>query len=518
MNDWSQGYATALPYTYGFHRELAPTLLSVALLARGVQHSAEPLRYRFCELGCGRGLDCNILAAANPDAEFWAVDFNPAHIADARELARAAGNDNVQFFEADFDAFGRMDLPQFDFVVLHGVYTWVSPENRAALVQFLGAHLRPGGVAYVSYNALPGWAQLQPLGRLIHELVDAGKGPIDARVSSAIRLAGSLRNAGANYFSANPQAGPLLDDIAGRSDAYVVHEFCNRDWTPLFHADVARAMAAIKLEFAASADLRDHVASLDLTPEQAALLRGAGTETQREMLRDFMVQRRLRRDVYVKGARDLPPAAARAQWAGLRLALVVPRNAVPEGVSGAADKVLIQTDVHLPIVDRLAKGPATVAALCAADARIAALDATTLHEALLLLMGAGVVEPCAPVEGEAARAQSTRRLNRAILERARWSGDIQTLASPVTGNGLHVARHDQLFLLAALEGQADAAAFAAATLAAQGVQVARDGRALTSLDEIRVELGLRYSRFVRDTLPLLRQLGIAQTGASAPVA
>lgn len=508
-NDWSQGYATALPYTYGFHRELAPPLLATALLARGVMHGAEPQRYRLCELGCGRGLDCNILAAANPDAEFWAADFNPAHIADARQLAAAAGLDNVHFFEAGFEAFVAQDLPTFDFVVLHGVYTWVSPENRAAIERFLARHLRPGGVAYLSYNALPGWAQMQPLGRLIHELVDAGSGPIDGRVADALQVAGTLRNADAHYFRANPQAGPLLDDVARRSDAYIVHEFCNRDWTPLFHADVARAMATIKLEFAASADLCDHVDALDLTPEQADLLRDATSTTQREMLRDFMVQRRLRRDVYVKGARELPPAGASLQWGALRLALVVPRNEVPDGVDGAAGRLAFKAEAHGVLLDALANGPATVTDLRVTDARMAALDDAALREALLLLIGAGYVDPCMPADGDAVRVVTTRQLNRAILERARWSGEIRHLASPVTGSGVEVARHDQLFLLAEQDREADAAVFAVSALAAQGVQIMRDGRVLAAQSEILEELRARHARFVSQTRPLLQSLGIA---------
>lgn len=507
-NDWSQGYATALPYTYGFHRELAPPLLAAALLARGVLHSAEPRRYRLCELGCGRGLDCNILAAANPEAEFWAVDFNPAHIADARELASAAGIANVHFFEAGFEAFTEQDLPAFDFVVLHGVYTWVSPENRTAIEKFLARHLRPGGVVYLSYNALPGWAQMQPLGRLIHELVNAGQGPIDDCVAEALQVAGALRNADAHYFRANPQAGPLLDDVARRSDAYIVHEFCNRDWTPLFHADVARAMAAIKLEFAASADLCDHVEALDLTPEQADLLRGVATTTQREMLRDFIVQRRLRRDVYVKGARELPPAGASLQWDALRLALVVPRNEVPDGIDGAAGRLTFDAEVHGAVLDALGRGPAAVADLRATEPRVAALGDAVLRDALLALIGAGYIDPCVSVVGDVSRAASAQRLNRAILERARWSGEIRHLASPVTGSGVDVSRHDQLFLLAEQCREPDAAAFAASALAAQGVQLVRDGRVLVAEGEVIDELRARHTRFLSHIRPLLQQLGI----------
>lgn len=55
------------------------------------------------------------------------------------------------------------DLPAFDCVMLHGVYSWVGPETRRAVVRFLDRFLKPGGVAYVSYNSLAGWVQLLPM-------------------------------------------------------------------------------------------------------------------------------------------------------------------------------------------------------------------------------------------------------------------------------------------------------------------------------------------------------------------
>ena len=204
--------------------------------------------------------------------------------------------------------------------------------------------------------------------------------------------------------------------------------------------------------------------------------------------------------------RELPPAAARLQWDALRLALVVPRNAIPDGIDGAAGRLALSEHVHGAVLDALARGPSTLSALRASD-RLAALGDDTLREALLLLMGAGYVDPCPAIVDDAA-AGSTQRLNRAILERARWSGEIRHLASPVTGSGIEVSRHDQLFLLCEWLQEPDPAAFAAAALAAQGVQVVSNGSVLNAAADILDELRLRHARFTGEIRPLMQQLGL----------
>src|SRR4051812_26521029 len=163
MTDWAGGYIADIEYGAGFYREQAPGTLDAACLIRGL---APPPRrdgrFRYCELGCGQGLTALVLAAANPRAEIVAVDFNPAHIARASDLAAEAGLGNVRFIEAGFADLtgpGAPDLPDFDYIALHGVYSWVSPANRQAIVRFAERRLAPGGLLYVSYNAMPGWIQ-----------------------------------------------------------------------------------------------------------------------------------------------------------------------------------------------------------------------------------------------------------------------------------------------------------------------------------------------------------------------
>src|SRR5262245_11461238 len=103
---------------------------------------------------------------------FVGVDFNPTHIVAARALAESARLANVHFVEASFDDLLEprfADLGEFDIIALHGIYSWVAPSVRRAIVKFADAKLKTGGALYVSYNTAPGWMPRAPLQRLIFE-------------------------------------------------------------------------------------------------------------------------------------------------------------------------------------------------------------------------------------------------------------------------------------------------------------------------------------------------------------
>ncbi len=130
--DWTEGYVAEIEYTSGFYQELAPSLLSFAALVAGYQAPPIDRPFTCFELGCGKGISANLIAAANPAGRFYANDFNPAHIVFARALAADARLENVTFLEKSFAELGGEELPDFDYITLHGVYSWVSAENRRA--------------------------------------------------------------------------------------------------------------------------------------------------------------------------------------------------------------------------------------------------------------------------------------------------------------------------------------------------------------------------------------------------
>lgn len=140
---------TAIPATH-------PARLAAFAIAHGLR-AALGARFRYLELGCGDAANVLPIAAQFPEARFFALDKNAEAIARGEALRREAGLDNVELRVADL----RDDLPidePYDFVVSHGVYSWVAPDVQARLLALCAGAVGESGVAYLSYNCLPGWA------------------------------------------------------------------------------------------------------------------------------------------------------------------------------------------------------------------------------------------------------------------------------------------------------------------------------------------------------------------------
>jgi SAM-dependent methyltransferase len=154
MPDWSAGYVADIGYTYGTYPELNPQRVRLAFLVAGL---VPPKVGNACELGFGQGMSVNVHAAASSTA-WYGTDFNPAQAGFAQELAAASGT-SARLYDESFAEFcGRDDLPDFDFIGLHGIFSWISDENRAIIVDFVRRKLKVGGVLYISYNTQAGWA------------------------------------------------------------------------------------------------------------------------------------------------------------------------------------------------------------------------------------------------------------------------------------------------------------------------------------------------------------------------
>ncbi|HEY5411884.1 MAG TPA: class I SAM-dependent methyltransferase [Caulobacteraceae bacterium] len=302
MSSWTSGYVADVGYTHGFYRELTPALQCQIALAKGVRGPAASAPMTYCELGCGQGFSANLIAAANPHLQVFATDFNPAHILNARSLAAETGATNVQFFDQSFrDFIEEPGLPAFDIVALHGIYSWITPQHRADIVEFIRRKLKPGGLVYISYNALPGWAAGMPLRQLFAEHAETTTGPILPRVDAALEFVERLKATSPAFFRANASVAARLDAIKKHDRRYLAHEYFNAEWNPFYYSEVARDLEVAKLGFLGSANLLDDIAEVNLTPEQATLLDDIADPALRETVRDYIVNQQFRRDVFIKG-------------------------------------------------------------------------------------------------------------------------------------------------------------------------------------------------------------------------
>ena len=507
MNNWASGYVTDIDYTAGFYEHMTPVKLAFALLAKGYAAPDINAPYAYCELGCGHGVTVNVMGAANPCGDFWATDFNPAQIANAKKLAKSAGLDNVHFFDASFEEFNRAELPQFDFITLHGIWTWVSESNRQAIVRFIRDRLKVGGVVYVSYNAMPGWATGLPLRRLLVDHAAGRTEPTLDRIRNAIGFAESVRKAGALFFEANPGATERLEDLKDSQPKYLAHEYFPEGFAPVYHADIARELSEAKLKFVCSSDLVQQIDALNMDAAQIELLATIDDPVRRETVRDYILNTRFRRDIFVKGALPLNEDEARERWLGMRFALKVDRSEAPTRIKGPLGDADLHPDVYGPVLDALAKGPRTVAQLIA-DPTIAPLGLARLQQALAVLVGGRPVDPCLDATGDDLRIPRARDFNTAALRLAQSNKTPAWLACPVTGSGLAVEGALQLFLLARREGRDDLADYAWAAMSARGGKLLKDGVPIESDADNLAEMRAHAERFLKNPLPVFRQLGL----------
>jgi SAM-dependent methyltransferase len=164
VSEWEAGNIDGIAYTYGYCDELNPLRLSLPLLQSGL---APPSFDTACELGFGHGVSVNIHAAGSP-TRWFGTDFNPSHASFAQQLAGRAGSQAKLFGESFSEFCLRDDLPNFDFIGMHGIWSWISDDNRALLADFIRRRLNDGGVVYMSYNTQPGWATMLPVRELMH--------------------------------------------------------------------------------------------------------------------------------------------------------------------------------------------------------------------------------------------------------------------------------------------------------------------------------------------------------------
>ena len=244
----------------------------------------------YLELGFGQGLSINIHAAA-VDGEFWGTDFNPSQVTHARALTEASGS-GAKLFEDSFAEFAaRPDLPEFDIIGLHGIWTWISDENSRVVVDLIRRKLRAGGIVYISYNCLPGWAPAVPLRHLmkLHADLAAEASGLLAKLDGAVSFAQQVIDLGRAFLPRQSGRCRAAERMSTLDRHYLAHEFFTHDWRVMPFSDVARWLDDAKLNFVASAHLLDHIEAVNLTEAGHKLLSSISHPVLRQSVRDYFV-------------------------------------------------------------------------------------------------------------------------------------------------------------------------------------------------------------------------------------
>lgn len=508
--DWTAGYVADIGYSSQYYAELNPVRLPIALLNAGY---APPRIRTACELGFGQGVSVNMHAAAQPDVEWYGNDFNPSHAAFAAGLAEAAGSRAQLTDESFAEFFAREDLPDFDFIGLHGVWSWISDENRALIVDFIRRKLRVGGVVYISYNTLPGWAAAMPMRQLMAQHAATLSAPgiaTEAKVEAALAHVEAVLAAEPAYFAANPQMAERFAQLKGMDRRYLAHEYFNRDWRPMYFSEIADMLAGAKLSFACSASYADMLDEIWMTPAQKALMEAAPSDVLTQGVRDFIVNQQFRRDIWIKGG-EAPSVGRRMRMlAEQRIALVAPMESVAMKIELGGREVTLQEDVYRPILDVLSDHrPHGIGEIQAAVAPRGVQPLQVL-QAVVVLIAANLVAPAQPAKAASAARAGAERMNLEILDRAQQGDDLPYLVSAEMGGALTMDRVTQLIAGAVGGGLGSADAVAEhvwAILSGEGRLMLKDGKPIETAEGNMAELRLQAEVFLKQKSPLLHAVG-----------
>lgn len=511
MNDWTSGYVADVGYTYGYYAELNPLLVKLAFANVGYNF---PQVEEACELGFGQGMSINIHASASTIA--WSgTDFNPAQAGFAQELAKLSEN-NSQLFDESFAQYcARSDLPDFDFIGLHGIWSWISDENRSIIVDFIARKLKVGGVLYISYNTQPGWSSMIPIRHLMTEharTLGASGEPITKRIDGALKFTDKLFSTNPLFIRANPSVADEFEKLKKHNRHYLAHEYFNQDWTPMPFSKMAEWLSPTKLQYVCSTNYTDQIEVVNLTSEQQAFLGEIDDVVFRQTVRDMMVNTRFRKDYWVKGARTLSPLEKADTLSNQKFTLIKDRSDVLLKVTGTVGEVTLNNSIYQPILEVLSDHRPKSLAQLEQLLKDQEISAPQILQAVMLLIGTGALAAAQDEVTVAKVKKSTDKLNHVLMEKSRCSMEISYLASPVLGGGINVGRFAQLFILGTKEGKKtpqDLAQYVWKILAIQNQRLIKEAKTLETPEENLAELTRQANDFIQKQLPILKVLQIA---------
>ncbi|WP_461833339.1 class I SAM-dependent methyltransferase [Desulfothermus sp.] len=326
--EWMDGYVSDVSYTANFYHYQVPDFLNVCILLKGFDPPDIKKGFNYLELGSGMGFNLNLISSLYPEGNFFGVDFNPEHICFSEKIKNLAQLKNVHFFELSFEEMLKEKLnefPMFDYITLHGVFSWISHENRINAVKIIRQKLKPGGVCYISYNDMCGWWRQVPLQKF---LVDFSKmfpdiGSI-SQISIGLNLIKKMQKFKLGYFNM-PFVNKLLKKHEAKAKEYLVHEYLNQDWKPLFFSEILSYMSESKTKYITQAEPIWEMEKIYLNDEQLKFIQEQRSSVLREILKDYLIEMSFRKDIYIKGATRIPVKKWKKKLEEIQVALrIVP--------------------------------------------------------------------------------------------------------------------------------------------------------------------------------------------------
>lgn len=505
--NWKHGYYADGGYTYGHYAETMPMRLRWAALIQA--HQAPAKRFRYLDAGCGQGYSLILAAIAHPDSDFVGIDFLPEHIAHARTLAVRCGLTNVTFIEGDFIELSNdpRQLGEFDYAVCHGITTWIAPAVKASLFKLIGQVLKPGGIFYNSYNTFPGWLGVVPFQHMV--LLEQQSKTGAAAITAAQQNMETIRQHSAGMFNALPGLSVRIKSLGNQDPAYLVQEYNNMYWQPVFVTQMMADLAAVKLSYLGTATIPEAYDAV-LPAEIQKLIQQQPTTAIKEQLRDYAVNQTFRRDLYVKGQHRPWVAAMNDLVKSARLVANPltkrPEAGKPYDVKGGAVELSGDPVFYNGLLGKLDCQPdgSTIGELLGHQA--APGSANAVVQAVSMLIHAGYIHL---VQEGKSEDKHTKKAILGLAESASDGAPYNYVVLPKTGSAVSLSDTEWVMLREHLKGspKPQLKKTLEDNLIRLGRVLAKEGKPVTDAAEQAAMLEAAIIKFSEDKLPYLRRMG-----------
>lgn len=287
-----------VPYDSAPFPASQPTRLAANAVLFGL--SAPPVETaRVLELGCSAGGNIIPLAAHYPKAQFTGIDISGVQIADGQARVAQLGLTNIRLIQGSFVDWTAAE-GVFDYIISHGVYSWVPEDIREALMRVSSTNLAPGGIAYMSYNIYPGW-HLKNVARDMMLYHSNGRGSARARVQAGREV---LSLAATTAAGAYPETvAHEAELLKGYGDYYIRHEHLSEHNYPVYFRDFAAHAGRYGLSYLGESNLpitlpEAYLSKTSMRVRYAA----AGDFIRMQQYLDFFIGRTFRASMFVKDA------------------------------------------------------------------------------------------------------------------------------------------------------------------------------------------------------------------------
>ncbi|MDA3967055.1 class I SAM-dependent methyltransferase [Helicobacter sp. WB40] len=518
MESWSDGYFTNTEYTEGYYKEISPMMINLNLALAGVEvgneHDITPKDgFSYLELGYGMGISITLNAATN-NGIFYGTDFTPTHTHKANIYAN--GLDNITLYNDSFEELlERLNKTrlEFDYIVFHGIFSWISRENQDIILEIIRKFLKPGGIVYNSYNCMPSWSSKMALREIFRmhnrHYTNASTGAHESIANSANFLK-EFMETNPMYFQGNQIAQSLVTQLTqSNNHKYLGHEYLNSTWDIFYFHEIAERMQDMaKCSYITMGEILEHFNEWTLRPEWVSYLSNIKDKIFQEQLKDFCLNRQFRKDIYCKGVAYTNHNTAKTKLLNTKFALVEQKEKFSTKMQFVLGEGTLKREKYDSVLEYLESKNYTSKTGWEISEKCK-LQFQELMSILAILMQQGIVSPAQTISDTI--KNRTKIYNQNIIKNKEKSIlSASYIASPVTCSAIAINDLHRFmlgFYMQGITAENNLITRTIEKLKELDSKPIKDGKTLTTDSEIKKEITQMANEF-KQKIGIFKNLGI----------